>query len=169
MCLLVNDTKTGGCSVVRSMDFIKGWGSGYLEFGIAYCHTCRNLVALFTSSGCICGRWWFKAFLPSICCQFSKSTPFTKARGELSLFASSWPVAHFNCVTIAMTIWVDANKLRPWSLFKDRCLECKCALGIIGELVSMGFGMPDLKVSYNVYRGHSWVIKWCSCQAPEFG
>ena len=35
-------------------------------------------------------------------------------------------------------------------MFRDRYLEYKCALGIIGELVSMGFGIPDLKVSYSI-------------------
>jgi len=159
MCLLVNNTKTRGCSVIRSMDFIKGWGSGYLEFGITYYYTCRNLVALFTSSGCICDRWWFKASLPSICCWSSESTPFTKAKGELSLFASSWLVVHFNWVTTVTTIWVNTNKLRSWSLFRDKCLECEYTLDIIGKLVSMGFDMPDLKVNYSIYRGYLWVIK----------
>jgi len=48
-------------------------------------------------------------------------------------------------------IWVNTNELGPLLLSRGRYLEYKYALGIVGELVFMGFSMPDLKMGYGIY------------------
>jgi len=50
-------------------------------------------------------------------------------------------------MTVVLTIWVSANKLRSLLLSKIECIECYYVLAGISKLIFVGFCVPDLKTS----------------------
>ena len=80
----------------------------YLGYQIG--HKCRGLgffiVCNFYS---ICSRFPIETLLFGIDGYAFKSTPLSKPWRELSFLPTTTPIAHFNGVALAVTVWIDAN------------------------------------------------------------
>ena len=54
--LLVGDTKTEGCIIIRSVIWLEVWDSIYLKLGVVYCYASKDLIIFFTDKGNICSK-----------------------------------------------------------------------------------------------------------------